>query len=245
MEPLSGGLHAEEVDELPEYRSVSGAAIVGLVLSLLSPLALIRPILVGIPIAAGIVCVVALLRIRAAGGNRIGTTPAMIGLGLACLFAAAAPAQIIAYNRALHARARPIAQAWLELLQRREPHMAHQLTKPDLTRQALTDSLWSYYARDEAAGRELQEFVENPAVKLLLTLGDDAQIRFYEPYAVIRMTSSSHLVTQHFAVTYEDPAAGRTSFFVAVELERRDPGTGSGEQWRILDFAGGARPVGL
>jgi hypothetical protein len=245
MDPLEGGLHAEEVDELPEYRSVSGTAIVGLLLAFFAPLALIRPILIVVPIVAAVVCVAALARIGAARGKRIGKIPALMGLGLACLFAAAAPAQIVAFNRTLHARARPIAEAWLQTLQRREPHKAHQLTKPDLTRQALTDNLWSYYVRDEAAGRELQEFVENPAVKFLLTLGDDADVRFYEPYAVVRMTSSSHLVTQHFAVTYDDPEAGRTSFFVAVELERRDAGTGSGEQWRVLDFAGAARPTDL
>jgi hypothetical protein len=245
MEPPVSGLHAKEVDELPEYRSVSGAAIVGLLLALFSPLALVRTLLIGIPIAAAVLCLVALWRIRAADGHRVGKTPAVIGLGLSCLFAAAAPAQVIAYNRAVHARATPIALAWLEALQRREPHKAHQLTKPDLTRLPLTDDLWPFYVRDEAAGRELQELVDDPAIRFLLTLGEDAQIRLYEPYAVVTMTSSSELITPLFAVTYEDPEAGRTTFFLTVGIERRDPASGSGEEWRVLNFAGDIDPAAI
>lgn len=245
MELPASGLHSEEVDELPEYRSVSGEAIVGLILALLSPLALVRTILIGIPIAAAVLCLVALWRIRASQGHRIGKMPAIVGLGLACLFAAAAPAQVIAYNRTLQARATPIAMAWLDALRHREPQKAHQLTNPHLTRLPLTDDLWPYYVRDEAAGRELQEFVGDPAVRFLLTLGEDAQVRFYEPYAVEKLTSKSYLVTQVFAVTYEDPSKGRTTFFLTVGLERRDAGTGSGEEWRVLNFAGDVDPAVL
>jgi hypothetical protein len=54
------------------------------------------------------------------------------------------------------------------------------------------------------------------------------------------MSSTSQLITQRYAVTYEDSSAGRTTFFITVEVERRDAGAKSGEQWRVLDFAAGS-----
>jgi hypothetical protein len=242
MDSATTGLHPEQVDELAEYRSISVTAVVGLVLALFSPLALGRDLLIVIPAVAAIVCLTALFRIRRSEGRLLGKTPAVIGLGLACFFAAAVPARIIIWRKTIHARATPIALAWLETLQRREPHNAHQLTKPDLARRSLTDTLWAFYKSDDVARRELEAFVEEPLVQFLLALGQDTQIRFYQPAAIEPMSANSHRVSQSFAVTYEDPGEGRTTFFMVVALERREPTANSGEQWRVADYAGGVRP---
>lgn len=242
MEAVETGLHPEELDELPEFRTISATAVIGFILALFSPLVLVRALLIVVPVAAAVTCVLALTRIHRSEGRLMGKTPAVIGLGIACFFAAAVPAQHVAWRRALHARAAPIAMAWLEALQQQKPHVAHQLTKSDLSRRSLTDALWRYYRSDRAAARELQEFVDRPAVRFLLTLGDATEIRPYEPAVIDIITPTTQLVTQHYAVTYDDPDAGRTTFFVAVTLERREATSSAGEQWRVTDFEAGARP---
>jgi hypothetical protein len=243
MEALASGLHPEQVDELPEYRSISVTAVVGLLLALFSPLALVRALLVVIPVAAAVLCLFALYRIRTSEGRLAGRAPALVGLGLACFFAAAAPAKVITWRRTLNARATPVALAWLELLQAHEPHKAHQLMKPDLVRRPLTDDLWTYYRNDAAARRELEEFVSTPEIKFLLTMGDRTQIRFYEPIGIDYPTSTSAVVMQTYTVSYDDPAAGRTTFFLSLMIERREAAGSSGEQWRIGGSSPGVTPT--
>jgi hypothetical protein len=238
-------LHPDEVEELPEYRSISGVAVIGLVLALFSPLALGRGLLIIVPLVAGFLCAIALIRIGRSEGRLVGSKAAIIGLCLATFFAAAVPAQFLTWRMGLHARAKPVALAWLTALQQGDPHIAHQLTKPDLTRRSLSGNLWEFYRVDQAARRELEEFVSQEGVELLLTLGERAEIRYYEPAEIVELSQTARLVTQHYAVTYEDPQAGRTTFFIAVTLERRDPSGSVGEQWRVADYSSGVRPSGF
>jgi hypothetical protein len=235
-------LHPDQVDELPEYRTISALAVVGLILSLFSPLALGRGLLIIVPVVAGAVCAIALIRIGRSEGRLAGRKAAVIGLCLAFFFAAAVPAQYLTLQKALHARAEPVARAWLQALQQRQPHVAHQLTKPDLTRRTLSGNLWGYYRGDQTARRELEAFVEEEAVRFLLTLGGETEIHFYEPGQITPLSSTTRLVTQRYAVTYEDPNAGRTTFFIAVSVERRDPTDRLGEQWRVADYSADVRP---
>ncbi len=69
-----------------EYRAVTVPAVLALVLGLLSVLALATPILWALPVAAGVVAVVAIRRIRSAPSEWTGIGMAYAGLALAVVF---------------------------------------------------------------------------------------------------------------------------------------------------------------
>ncbi len=74
----------EQTDEqVAEYRSISGWAVAGLIIGLLSPLALVDPLLWAVPIVAGMVCVRAFGQIKQKAPAMIGRKAALVGLWLA------------------------------------------------------------------------------------------------------------------------------------------------------------------
>ena len=76
-------------DELGQYQSLSLVAVAALVLGILSPLVLITPILVIVPLAAVGLAIVALSQISASEGNLSGVGLARWGLVLAIVFGTA------------------------------------------------------------------------------------------------------------------------------------------------------------
>ena len=73
-------------DELGQYQSLSSTSVAALVLGLLSPLVLITPILIIIPLAACGFALLSLSRISSSEGNLSGAGLAYCGLALALVF---------------------------------------------------------------------------------------------------------------------------------------------------------------
>lgn len=100
----------------PEYQSLSGAAVMALVLGLASPLALALPVLLVIPAAAVCLAILAQRKIRDSAGTQTGAAVARWGVALALISATAAlahgPVRDAIYRRQLT----EIAQRWFNLL---------------------------------------------------------------------------------------------------------------------------------
>jgi hypothetical protein len=228
--------------DVAEYRSLSGAAVAGLILGLLSPAALVDPAAWFIPLVGISVSVYALLRIRRNASSLTGRKAALWGLYLALCFAAAAPADWFYYRYRIRREARQYAAEWFELLAEGRPEKAYQLTLDSKNRQPLDDRLWEYYRNNPVVRTTLDKYVapakegEKPRpVRTLLALGKSARTRYIDVFDQ-QSDEGVEIVALRYAVTYEDEGAKKT-FFLIVQLLRRK-GEDGRACWRINNCAG-------
>lgn len=207
-------------DEAPElsYRHVSGWAVGGLCGGALSALAMTGQLFWLIPPVAVAINVAALREVRRHGRQMIGRRAALAGLALALIFGLSAPLQGPIHRWSLRAAAIDLARQWFIALRENEPHKAHQLALPQWTRMPADEALVARYAEDKAR-RALANYIDQPAIGLLLRLGKRAQVRYYGNTSVAPGDEEEKVVDL-YAVTVEQ-GGRRTSFFVKLVLMRR------------------------
>ena len=227
--------------DIAEYRAVSTAAIVGLIVGLLGPLALSHPLLWTLPAVGAAICLTALVRIAQQTPTLLGRKAALIGLALSILFAAAGPTHWLVYRRLVRQEASQFGLKWFSLLAERQPHKAHQLTSRAEYRQPFDDTLWEYYGQDSTMRLELTEYVNQPLVRTLLALGPKAEVRYYGIDSQRRANNADE-VEAIYAVTYEDD--GKKTFFVLLKMHRFVNRRGQAA-WRVAVGKGGYRPAGF
>jgi hypothetical protein len=225
--------------EVSGYRAFSPVAIASLTCGILSPLALIGPLLLLLPVLGVGLAILALRAIAQSRGELVGRRLALSGMALSLIFGTAGPAQSAATTARLSAAARPIADQFFAYLREGQPHFAHQLTMTANRRRALNENLWSYYGDTKENREELTNWVEQPVPRFLLDRGEQAEVRYYAPGAVVA-GSDPQYVDLIYAVTYPTPS-GKQSFFVRVTVERRNLPSGD-VSWRIAGLEGGYRP---
>ena len=243
-------LHEAGDAEIARYRPLSKLAVAGLIVGLLSPLAVIEPVLYLIPLAGILVGALALGRIARSGQALLGRKAALAGLVLSVGLAAAAPGHWITYRWLLRREARQFATVWFDLLRQGEPQKAFQLTVHPDYRQPLDDSLWDYYKENPQQHRSLWDYVGNaerglsdqapPLVRTLLALGSRARVRYFATEGQGRI-GGTDTVYQIYAVTY-DEGGGPKTFFVSMELKRVLVKPSGVASWRITRADGGVRP---
>lgn len=157
-----------EIEELPTYRRLSGMALGALILGLASPLAMVSPVLWLVPVIAIAVAIRALYQVRAEPDVYSGSGFAWIGLVLAVVFLAAAPARTVSREEWLDTRSGLFAQQWIDYLRSGQSHKAHQLHTYESLRLPLDGRLADTYLRDEEMTREFHRFLAKPPVQALL-----------------------------------------------------------------------------
>lgn len=228
-------------DLVPEYRSVSVSAVISTVLAALSPAALLHPALWMIPAAAFLLGSVAWLQINRQPG-RIGRTPAAIGCLVGGFVLAMAVADRLMYRHCLFAEAGGFGRQWFSYLADQSPQKAHALTLPPQYRPGLVrdEVVWEFYRSGPQWRRELDAYLKDRLVRVLLALGRSATVRFLgcEEFG----PSGDHLAAYPlFAVTFGD-GEQKTTFFVRMTIEKQTHGAQKGA-WRVLRAEGGARPA--
>jgi hypothetical protein len=163
--------------ELAEYRALSPLAIVGLVLGLLSPVALLDPAAWCVPLLGIVISLIALRRIARDWQMLAGRGVAWTGLTLALLFAVAAPSDWLLYRYFLRREAVQFAQPWFQLLGTGQMHRAFLLTVDPRSRPPLDLSLPDLCNRSAQFCEDLEAYRQEEAVKTLATLGA-SQVRF-------------------------------------------------------------------
>jgi hypothetical protein len=114
LQRSSGGLmDSYEADELGRYTSLSALAVVALLVGLLSPVAILVPSFVVVPIAGILLGLFALLRINASSGALSGTKLIYCALALCVLSAVAGPVRIKVRDAAYVNQADQMARLWL------------------------------------------------------------------------------------------------------------------------------------
>ncbi len=243
MRPSVPDVHISDSQdaELAAYRSISGLAIIGLILGLLAPLAMVDPVLWLLPIPGVIVNWMALRRIRFAGPSMMGRKIAILGAAISLAFLAAAPAEWFVYRKIVRDEARQFADMWFRYLAHDEPQMAYQLTIAPRSRQPLNDQLLSYYQSNRDLSQQLESYANGSPVRSLLALGPRAQVRFYQTIDQTRGEALDQIAVC-YAVTYDEQGE-KTSFFVLLQLIHGVLPDGRAD-WRILQAQGGFRPEG-
>ena len=232
----------DQDEQIGSYRPVSASAVAGLILGLLSPLALLGPLLWFLPPSGIVVSAAALWRIGRVEPAPVGRKAALLGLFLAMLFAAAAPVDKLTYRWLLGREARRFSDAWFHALLEDSPQKAHQLTIAPDYRQRLDDQLVDFYRHDFRWHDKLDEYVDEEVVRALLALGPNTRAQFYDIRGVAREFGIP-VVFIRYAVTFVE-AGKKKTFFVGLKLERQQLVNGTGN-WRVVDAINEIRPPGV
>lgn len=230
-----------EAEAFEQYRSVSGLAIFGLFLGLLSLFALTGPSGWPVPVVAIIICVAALWRIRLKAETMIGRKAAICGLVLALLFGATAVSQWFANRWLVERQARGIATAWFDLLADDQPLKAHQLSLIPGERKPLDGPLLHVYQRGPKLREELDKFLGEPLIRTLLALGKKADIRFYKCGGIWGPPGKEN-VQEIYSISFDDEQGKRKTFFATVLLRRFPPDQPEKINWVIASSEGGVSP---
>ncbi len=204
--------------EIARYRAVSVPAVVGLILGLLAPLAMLDPLLWIEPPLGVLVGALALWQVSQHTPVLLGRKAAVVGLTLSLFFATAAPTNWMVFRYLVRREARQFAGYWFEYLAHDQPHKAYQLTVHPTYRRPLDEDPRELLSDDPRWQTNLEDYVSEPLVRALLALGEKAQVRYYDSKGQ-KHNSERDLLSQAFAVTYHE-AGERKTFFVGVELER-------------------------
>jgi hypothetical protein len=227
-------------DPHAEYRTIEPWAVGGVLLGLLSAVAMLGGVL-WLVAALGIVAnLVALARIRN-DRHRDGRGAALLGLGLSIAFAIAPMAQTASSRWLLSRQARPVAEMFLQFLCENGPEKAMDLRIAPDQRIPLDDQLWANFRHNPEARDLLKKFVQDPVVRTLMALGTQADVRFFKTSTVVT-DGSRGVVSQYFTVTYPDDDEGKQTFFVNVMLERNTTEEPGINPWRVIDLDGGFDP---
>lgn len=222
-----GGFSDATEAELPEYRALSGLAVVGFLLALSSALSFVYLGLVFLGAAAALCCVIALIRISASPTELSGRRLAIAGLVLAVFWTASGLAREVTRQRLLDVHSRKFAIHWFDYLKKGEPQKAFELKSAGSTRRPLDDTLWDHFLSSRTEYEAIEEFVSKPEVRALLVLGDRAQVRHYAFDG-----AGSVDVAQIYAVTYEDHGT-KKSFLVRLTLKRSRFPSHNVSAWQI------------
>ena len=160
---------SDEVGRDIGYRTVSGWAIAGLLLGILSAAAVVGPILWLIPVFAIVVSAIGLRQIKNSQGQISGWSLAVLGLLLALFFGAAGPARSITRRIWLESRAERFAQAFVDLLEQNKPVAAHELTRPASARKPLIAETPDPFPKDPEGKKDYDAFLKLEPVQFLIS----------------------------------------------------------------------------
>ena len=217
---------------LAAYHALSAPAVVGLILGILSPAALVDPVLWAVPLAGIIISGWALRRIARSEAALIGRKAAVVGLVLCCFFAAAAATDWCAGRMLLRREARHVAERWFALLAGGDFQAAHHLTVDPRHRRPGAEQIAAFYREGPRRRKELDDYTARPLVRRLLDLGPKAEVRYLETGGQ-GCRRGRDVVYLLYGVTHEE--AGRPRMFlVGMELERHQPENGP-PAWRVAE----------
>lgn len=244
MDPSRPPTSAPVEGELDQYRSLSPHALVGLVLGLLSGLALLDPIAWVLPVLGLVVSLVALRRIRRDEAGLAGRGLARAGLVLSLLLAVAAPTDWFLYRYLVGREAVRFAGYWFELLGEGQVHKAFLLTVDPKSRLPLDVSLPEICRRASYLCDELEGYRKDRLVVKLESLGRRAVVRFCRIDGQ-ETAGDRDYIRPVYAVTSQRDGRSET-FFVALKMERLRLRGAEGwrlgwADWRILKAEEAAR----
>ena len=218
--------------EMAQYRSLCATAVLGLILGLLSPLAIVSKPLLVVPLAGVAVSGLALWRIARNVSELTGRKAALVGLILSCFFAASVGSQRLYYNRLICREAEQFASIWFGLLADNRPYDACQLFLERDDRRQSRKSLGDFYRNRPKLQEEIDsKYLGLPPVKLLLELGPKGKIQDVQTVGLQQKPQSNHVQQVH-SVSYDEDGKNK-SVPIELNMERKVHPDGRAG-WRIV-----------
>jgi len=221
--------------EIVQYRVVSGWALAALVLGLLSPAAIVAPILWLVPAMGLAAALIAMWSITTAQGQKSGWYLAILGLLLAIFFGVAGPARAITRNLWLETRAERIAQVFVDLLRENKPLEAHELTKAASQRKPLGENAMELIEKNPDMKREYERFLNTELMKTLLERGETAEVELSSA-SFLGSNERQDVLTVPYHIGSKD-AAKPLSVSGEIGLERTTEMMTGRELWRVMPMA--------
>ena len=226
VEPLIGGTDRGEIEQ---YSSISGVAVLALLVGLLSFTALTHPVLWCLPPLAVVLALAALYRIRHSDGALSGRGIAVLALGLACCAASLAVSRSVIARELQRRQATAFADRWFDAISGEQVRLAHQWTISKLMRAGRSQSLQEAYEGEE--NREaLQKFMSDGPSRALIELAPDATFEYVRTRSIAGDTKRVY-----FSLDYKVNAPGSKydgQEFGIVVLRRHDSELGI-DWWQI------------
>jgi hypothetical protein len=226
--------HADDVDQVAEYRTVSVLAIISLLFGLASPLCLLSRLLLIIPLLGAVISVLALRRI-AASGMLTGRGAAVTGLVL-CIACGAATLSRDTVTRHLRtAQAEEFGRSWLRLVAAGDTDQAFRLTVDGARPPAPAEP-----GAPPPTTTPRDEFLKNELVKKISAAGPDAEIELLGTPQYAAYSSRHHVVNQRFLVSPKGSANGAESpeaIESELKLERARFAGERGTRWLVSGYA--------
>lgn len=204
--------------ELNEYRAVSAGAVFGFVLSLISAVAFIHPVLWCMPVVAATTNLVALARINSQAPRLVGRTLALLGLSLSLMFGAAAPTKYMASNFRTRYESSYAVQAWLDAVRQHRLEAAVEWMIEPERRLRPEDDPVVFYRDEPKALNAVRELAERPLVRALEKVGMSSEVRYLGQQSH-HSNPFKERVASIWAVSYKDQDQLK-SILIRVSLER-------------------------
>jgi hypothetical protein len=167
---------------------------------------------------------------------------ALAAIGLAAFFLALAGGRLVSAQLLVIRQARPVADRFFEYLRARQPEKAALLNWTPDYRHPLDEDKWLLFKSNDEAKAELKKFVGSPIVRMLLALGDRADVRFYRA-ARVGVSGNVAQVDYWYTITFVDDDGRKKTYFCSIVLERKPTRDPELNPWRVLDFGGGFNPT--
>ncbi|PHR95174.1 MAG: hypothetical protein COA78_30695 [Blastopirellula sp.] len=198
--------------ELAEYREPSRLAIGGMVLGLLSVLALFGPAFWIIPMSAVAISAFAWRSINS-HDHLSGKTLAIAGLILGPLFGGIAFTSNYVQRQTLQSNAQALAEGWIKLMAEGKIYEGHQLTLMPGERQPLEADLDFFYQENESIQEPIENFESRPSTQWFRKHVDaDVSIRFIS-FASTSFGEDSDRVLIEYELTANSNGNSDSKFF--------------------------------
>ena len=228
VKPSSLSLPSEP--ELSQYRAISPWAVATLLVGLVSPLALVGPLLWWVPLVAIPLALLAARQLQQSDPLYVGRKAAIAGACLAALFFSWSVTQRISREVRINSEARQFADDLLKLILDGKLREAHQIQSAAARRQSPGSDLAAYYQAQADAKKDLEAFQKIDAVAAIAGKASDFE---FAPGVVTRHTNDGP--GDYFQLRYElvrgEFPTGTSTLWIAAKREHR-PDSGTSE-WQI------------
>ncbi len=237
LTPHNSSFHAEDIDQVENYRTMSKLAIVSLLCGLAAPVCFLAPLLFSVPIFGAVLSIAALRHIANNEGRLAGRAAATCGLAL-CIAAMLASISHTTVTKHLRTKqAAEFGQQWISLLLAGKTEGAFRLTvngtqpAPQLPPGESPVRQTSPY----------EQFTKNALIETLVAAGEAAAIHPQRTLAYESQPRGQCIVVQEFQVAPQnsppsEDKASRAISAVVLTLVRSPTDPRRAPQWLVRDF---------
>lgn len=220
----SSSTHSDPVlvagnEDLINYREPSRAAVVSLLLGVLSIVVVFSVFFLLLPILAIVAAAVGLWRIKESD-YLTGRGMALAGLGLGAFWASFAVVAFQVEDRTTKNAAQELATPWVEMLIDGHLLQAHQLMMPAGARLGPDTDLVNHYETHETAGEELDSLQQNQVVNRLEEQADRNLAPIPTGRATVQRAEGAWYV--HIDYQLQDVATRENVMTVRVGMQRTE-----------------------